>query len=82
VEVVTGGRAAVHGADAVAGVVNLVTRRNFEGIESQISYGEADGGGERVQLSQIVGLDVRRASLVADANPFGRYVSLRFSKRW
>jgi iron complex outermembrane receptor protein len=63
--VVPGGRAAVYGADAVAGVVNLVTRRNFEGIESQISYGEADGGGERVQFSQIVGLDVRRGSLVA-----------------
>jgi outer membrane receptor protein involved in Fe transport len=37
--------------------VNLVTRRDFEGLESQLYYGYApDGGGERLQLSQIVGV--------------------------
>jgi outer membrane receptor protein involved in Fe transport len=65
VEVVTGGRSAIYGADAVAGVVNLVTRRNFEGVESRVSYGQADGGGERFQLSQIVGFEVGRGSFVA-----------------
>ena len=33
VEVVTGGASAVYGSDAVAGVVNFITRTNFEGIE-------------------------------------------------
>jgi outer membrane receptor protein involved in Fe transport len=33
VEVVTGGQSALYGADAVAGVVNFILRRNFEGIE-------------------------------------------------
>jgi outer membrane receptor protein involved in Fe transport len=65
VEVVTGGRSAIYGADAVAGVVNLVTRRNFEGAESQIYYGLADDGGERLQVSQIAGVDAARGSLVA-----------------
>jgi iron complex outermembrane recepter protein len=37
-EILTGGAAAVYGADAVAGVVNLITRKNFEGIEIGGSY--------------------------------------------
>ena len=33
VEVVTGGASAVYGSDAVAGVVNFIMRRDFEGVE-------------------------------------------------
>ena len=33
VEVVTGGASAVYGSDAVAGVINFITKRDFEGIE-------------------------------------------------
>ncbi len=33
VDVVTGGASAVYGSDAIAGVVNFVTRRDFEGLE-------------------------------------------------
>lgn len=66
IEVVTGGHSAIYGADAVAGVVNLVTRRDFEGAETQVYYGFApDGGGERLQFSQIVGIDEERGGFVA-----------------
>ena len=33
IEVITGGAGATYGADAIAGVVNLKLKRNFEGIE-------------------------------------------------
>src|SRR4051812_42331818 len=33
VEVLTGGASAVYGSDAIAGVVNFITRKDFEGIE-------------------------------------------------
>jgi outer membrane receptor protein involved in Fe transport len=33
VEVVTGGASAVYGSDAIAGVVNFIMKRNFEGIQ-------------------------------------------------
>jgi iron complex outermembrane receptor protein len=39
VEVVTGGASAVYGADAVAGVVNFITKKNFEGIEFEATSG-------------------------------------------
>ncbi|WP_129779477.1 TonB-dependent receptor [Peristeroidobacter soli] len=67
VEIVTGGRSAIYGSDAVAGVVNLVTRRSFEGAETQVVYGSPTGfgGGEKLQLSQIAGTSGARGSIVA-----------------
>jgi iron complex outermembrane recepter protein len=39
VEVVTGGASAVYGADAVAGVVNFITKKNYDGIEFEVTSG-------------------------------------------
>lgn len=64
VEIVTGGRSAIYGTDAVAGVVNLVTRRGFDGLQSEAAAGFAADGAERVQFSQIGGADIRGGSFV------------------
>jgi len=37
-EILTGGASAVYGADAVAGVVNLITRKDFTGVEIGGNY--------------------------------------------
>jgi outer membrane receptor protein involved in Fe transport len=42
VEVLTGGASAVYGSDALAGVVNFVMRKDFEGIELDGQYGVAE----------------------------------------
>lgn len=42
IEVLTGGASAVYGADAVAGVVNFILRKNFEGVEAGFQYGITD----------------------------------------
>jgi iron complex outermembrane receptor protein len=39
VEVVTGGASATYGSDAVAGVVNFIMKKNFEGVEVSGQYG-------------------------------------------
>lgn len=44
VDLVTGGASAVYGADAVAGVVNFVTKRNFSGVEASTLYSVTDAG--------------------------------------
>ena len=46
VEVLTGGASAVYGSDALAGVVNFVMRKDFEGIEldGQMGIDEAGNG--------------------------------------
>jgi len=43
VDTVTGGSSAVYGADAVAGVVNFITKQDFDGVAAQAQYGSADG---------------------------------------
>src|SRR6202140_4135444 len=40
VEVVTGGASAAYGSDAIAGVVNFIMKRDFEGFQIDAQYGE------------------------------------------
>ncbi|WP_160174174.1 TonB-dependent receptor domain-containing protein [Sphingopyxis sp. MWB1] len=44
VEVQTGGTSAVYGADAVAGVINLILKDDFEGVEAYAQYGMDNSG--------------------------------------
>ena len=44
VEVITGGASSVYGADAVAGVVNFITRKDFQGVDLDIQYGAMQSG--------------------------------------
>lgn len=44
IEIITGGASAVYGSDAVAGVINIITKKNFSGIEVGASYGETSQG--------------------------------------
>jgi len=46
VEIITGGASAVYGSDAIAGVVNFKTRKNFQGIQldAQVSPTQHYGG--------------------------------------
>jgi iron complex outermembrane receptor protein len=43
VEVLAEGASSVYGSDAVAGVINFITRRNFNGVEARGQAGYADG---------------------------------------
>ena len=43
IEVLKDGAAATYGSDAIAGVVNFITRRDFEGLELNGSYRYIDG---------------------------------------
>jgi outer membrane receptor protein involved in Fe transport len=56
VDVVTGGNSAIYGSDAVAGVVNFVLRRDFEGIRIRGQSGISTYGDRSNQfVSAIVG---------------------------
>jgi len=41
VEMLTGGASVVYGADAVAGVTNFILRRDFEGVELNMNWGQS-----------------------------------------
>jgi iron complex outermembrane receptor protein len=55
VEVVADGASAIYGSDAVAGVVNFITRKNFNGAEFRLRSGFTGGSYGEQQLAGIVG---------------------------
>lgn len=53
IEVLTGGASALYGSDAVAGVVNIILKKNFEGIAFNAQYGESDKGDNKEKKANI-----------------------------
>src|SRR6187402_1268729 len=59
VEVVTGGASATYGADAVAGVVNFVMKKDFEGLSLDVQTGAtAVGDAAESRVSALFGANV------------------------
>ncbi len=51
IEVMSGGASAIYGSDAVAGVVNIITKRDFQGDSLRVRAGTTTrGGGDSGQL--------------------------------
>jgi len=68
VEILKDGASAVYGADAVAGVVNIITRRNFEGIEVSIQTADwFDAKGKQDSFSLISGTEFAGGNFVFGA---------------
>jgi outer membrane receptor protein involved in Fe transport len=58
VEVITGGASSVYGADAVAGVVNFILKRDFEGVDLDLQYGNMQNGeGPETRASVLFGVN-------------------------
>jgi len=57
VEVLKDGASSIYGSDAVAGVVNFITRRSYAGAEASVTVGEPtrSGGGLETKYSGLAG---------------------------
>ncbi|SDS05149.1 TonB-dependent receptor [Opitutus sp. GAS368] len=63
IEVITDGASAIYGADAVAGVINVVLKRNWQGNELSSSYrASAHGGGRERQVTLTTGFAAGKLS--------------------
>ena len=57
VEVITGGASSVYGADAVAGVVNFILKKNFQGLDLDVQTGAMqNGAGAETRASALFGV--------------------------
>ncbi len=68
VEILRDGASAVYGSDAITGVVNVILKKDFEGVEVSLNTGastESDGEGYGVSLT--MGASNDRGSFVAGA---------------
>jgi iron complex outermembrane receptor protein len=64
VEIVADGASAIYGSEAVAGVVNFITRKRVQGMEAVVRYGFADDY-RAFNAGAIVGQDWSGGSLIA-----------------
>jgi len=56
IEVLKDGASSIYGSDAIAGVVNVILRNDYEGATATISYGwSQDGGGDQPKASLTAG---------------------------
>jgi iron complex outermembrane recepter protein len=55
IEVLEDGASAIYGSDAIAGVVNIITRKKIDGVELSAYRGEYDLGGPTTDASITIG---------------------------
>jgi outer membrane receptor protein involved in Fe transport len=80
-ELLTDGASALYGSDAVGGVVNLGLRRNFDGAETIVRYGDTTNGGRAEKtISQTFGERWSSGSLLASFQA-QQYEPLRSNQR-
>jgi iron complex outermembrane recepter protein len=54
IEVLKDGASAIYGADAVAGVVNIITKKAIDGVEASVRYGKTERGDGAEKSADIV----------------------------
>lgn len=83
VEILKTGASTIYGSDAVAGVINILTRRSTDGIEVNLS-GSAPfaGAGETFDVNATWGRDFGRGSFLVTADYFRREGILRSDRRF
>jgi outer membrane receptor protein involved in Fe transport len=66
IEVLKDGASAIYGSDAVGGVINLITRKRFDGAEANV-YGSTSthGDGQQIDASALVGTTGDKGSVLA-----------------
>jgi iron complex outermembrane receptor protein len=67
IEVLRDGASSIYGADAIAGVVNIITKKHSEGVTFDASYGaptNSGGGGDTRTLSSTIGMNSDKGNIM------------------
>jgi iron complex outermembrane receptor protein len=73
IEVLKDGASAVYGSDAIAGVVNIIMRDDYEGFEIDASYAEtSEGDGEEATISTTFGVSSDKGNIVVNLGYYDR----------
>ena len=69
IDILKDGASTIYGSDAIAGVVNIITKQNFDGAEVNAYKGQySDGDGEREAYDFTLGTVTDRASITVGAS--------------
>ncbi|WP_295029321.1 TonB-dependent siderophore receptor, partial [Shewanella sp.] len=66
IEILSDGASAIYGTDAIAGVINIILKKDFEGVEIKVRAEQpaADGGGDNHSASFTGGLSSDKGNLM------------------
>ena len=74
IEIVKTGAVSEYGSDAIGGVINIITRKRYHGLEADAAYGNATHGGEPTRRLSVIGgvgdLNQDHYNLTASASYF------------
>lgn len=74
VEVLKDGASSIYGSDAVAGVVNIITKRDTDGIQLDTFYSQPfESGGEELRASATWGKIFNRGHILVSADYYRRW---------
>ena len=83
IEILTDGASAVYGSDAIGGVVNIITRKDFTGAELKIGASNPKrAGGETEEGSVVVGVSGDRGSAMVGASYNNRGIVFQRDRPW
>jgi outer membrane receptor protein involved in Fe transport len=83
VEVLKDGASAIYGSDAIAGVVNIILRDDFEGIELAAQTGiSAESDGEKHEFSITIGQNIGEGNFVVSATRVEESETVAGNRDW
>jgi len=69
IEVLKDGASAIYGSDAIAGVINIITRKNYEGFEVNARYGQSSkGDAQEREIGLVMGFSGDKGSMMIAAS--------------
>ncbi|HCT27472.1 MAG TPA: TonB-dependent receptor [Stenotrophomonas sp.] len=68
IDVLKDGASSIYGSDAIAGVINIITRKNFQGLEANAYIGQyGEGDGQKTSYDFVAGFTGDRGSITIGA---------------
>ena len=68
IDVITGAASAIYGGDAVAGVINIITRKDYSGAETFLGYGNSSSNANSREFRQMFGKGWGSGNITANFN--------------
>ena len=83
VEVLRDGAASIYGADAIAGVINIITKQHYNGVEVHGDVGETSyGDGLSYGAGSMMGSDFDRGNILIDVETHHRDPISQSARSW
>lgn len=83
IEILSDGASAIYGADAIGGVVNIITRSDFDGVEAYIGTSDPKRkGGDTREAGAIFGVAGNRGRIMAGVSNNKRDIIFQRDREW